>query len=429
MRDVSQARQVSFPNIGDPSGGFERFFLAGDRLFRTVLRRDGSEARSEVVVGPDFEPDPAGFAAAFDAAWLRSKTQPGLCLSRKTTVLRVADLFSGCGGLSLGLSEACRALGMRADFVFACDLDRAAMTVYERNFRPAASSDRPLEESIDGEIGSPPTDAERELLSRVGTVDFVIAGPPCQGHSDLNNHTRRADTKNGLVVRVARFVELFAPTYVMIENVPGIRHDKLQSLAQAKAVLSSLGYSFVESLVAAEKLGVAQSRKRFILMAVRAPNVPRSLLATEPTVPRSLSWAIADLEHELLEGIFDSSARHSQENQRRIRYLFDHGLHELPNAERPACHRDKKHSYTGVYGRMYWDRPAPTITTGFGSAGQGRFVHPRQLRTLTPHEAARVQFFPDFFDFGPLGRRQFQQVIGNAVPSKLAYCVALNQLR
>ena len=77
---------------------------------------------------------------------------------------------------------------------------------------------------------------------------------------------------------------------------------------------------------------------------------------------------------------------------------------------------------------MYWDKPAPTITGGFGSNGQGRFVHPLRRRTLTPHEAARLQFFPDYFDFGNVKRRELQQIIGNAVPSKAGYAIGLEFL-
>lgn len=85
------------------------------------------------------------------------------------------------------------------------------------------------------------------------------------------------------------------------------------------------------------------------------------------------------------------------------RISFENNLFELPNSERPDCHRLKPHSYKSVYGRMYWDRPAPTITRGFGSTGQGRFVHSLLKRTITPHEAARIQFFPDFLTLVTFG--------------------------
>jgi DNA (cytosine-5)-methyltransferase 1 len=83
-----------------------------------------------------------------------------------------------------------------------------------------------------------------------------------------------------------------------------------------------------------------------------------------------------------------------------------------------------------VYGRMRPDVPAPTITSGFGSTGQGRFVHPLEPRTLTPREAARLQGFPDWFSFSAVdGRRALQEMIGNAVPSRLGYVAAMELLR
>jgi DNA (cytosine-5)-methyltransferase 1 len=110
----------------------------------------------------------------------------------------------------------------------------------------------------------------------------------------------------------------------------------------------------------------------------------------------------------------------TQENQRRVKYLFRKDVHDLPNRLRPPCHRDKDHSYVSMYGRMHWDKPAQTITGGFGSMGQGRFVHPTRPRTLTAHEAARLQGFPDFFDFSSVkGVTALREMIGNAVPPQL----------
>jgi DNA (cytosine-5)-methyltransferase 1 len=98
----------------------------------------------------------------------------------------------------------------------------------------------------------------------------------------------------------------------------------------------------------------------------------------------------------------------------------------LPNKLRPPCHRNKPdHRYKSMYGRLRWDQPAQTITTGFGSPGQGRYLHPDLPRTLTPHEAARVQFFPDWFDFGKApSRSALAHCIGNAVPPKLGFAAA-----
>lgn len=408
----------------------ERFSLDANFLTRFVPLRKGGEARSSIcrlpgrAIGSDL-------GAEHDLAWLASTIEPTQDpRNSEAEPLRIADLFSGCGGLSVGLREACRALQLKAEFAFASDLNEVALDVYNRNFSPNLCAPGPLEELVNGKVGARRTRSESDLMSKVGRVDFVVAGPPCQGHSDLNNHTRREDPKNQLVIRVARFVELFRPRHVLIENVQGIRHDKLGSLGEAMDTLSRLGYEMDDRVLSADKFGAPQARKRFFLLAsLDKLHSLRDLASVELETSRPLGWAINDLLDTQSASAFDSSAAHSAINGKRIDYLFDEDLYELPNSERPPCHRDRQHSYTGVYGRMRWDRPAPTITTGFGSTGQGRFVHPLRRRTLSPHEAARVQFFPDFFDFGDRGRRQYQELIGNAVPSKLAYAIALHQLR
>ena len=109
----------------------------------------------------------------------------------------------------------------------------------------------------------------------------------------------------------------------------------------------------------------------------------------------------------------------SPTNADRMRWLIEHGEFDLPNGRRPRCHHNE-HSYVSMYGRLRWDAPAQTITTGYGSMGQGRYVHPGKARTLTPHEAARLQTIPDFFDLGASNKRStWAHVVGNAVPPLL----------
>lgn len=149
----------------------------------------------------------------------------------------------------------------------------------------------------------------------------------------------------------------------------------------------------------ASQYGVAQKRRRFILVATkRKIEIDINLYKREKV--NSVLWAIGDLENAYNENsIFNSSAKHSAINQKRIDFLFDNGLFELPIELRPKCQQKADNRYMSVYGRMYPDLPSPTITSGFGSIGQGRFAHPLFRRSLTPHEAARVQFIPDFFSF------------------------------
>jgi DNA (cytosine-5)-methyltransferase 1 len=332
--------------------------------------------------------------------------------------------------MSLGVWEACRALQIKMVPTFAADSHQDAVAAYNANFETDCAKVADIVSLIDGEIGATETPAERQLIANVGQVDLLIGGPPCQGHSDLNNHTRRSDPKNLLIMRMARFAELFRPRHIIIENVQGIRHDKNGAAMKAKSVFQKLGYATDEGLISAAEIGVPQRRRRFFMVASQNA-VPRidSLQSLYGAAERTIEWACHDLVDLQSDNPFDSSAKHSATNQQRIEYLFRNGIYDLPDPMRPDCHRLKAHDYKAVYGRLRPNEAAPTITTGFGSTGQGRFVHPARQRTITPHEAARLQFFPDFFNFGATGRRALQVLIGNAVPPKMAYVVALELLR
>ena len=236
------------------------------------------------------------------------------------------------------------------------------------------------------------------------------------------------DPRNLLYLRAVRCAEILRPDTLIIENVPGVLHDRHGVLQTADEYLKNIGYSVSYGVVRMWEVGVAQTRQRMLLIASRvAENVNIVKIIEEASLPvRTMEWAIGDLlEHYDPNSVFNSAAIHTPINQARIHYLFEHNLYELPNDQRPDCHRLKSHTYPAVYGRMHWDKPSPTITGGFSCCGRGRFVHPLQERTLTPHEAARVQYFPDFFDFGGMTRTDMVRAIGNAVPARAGYVVAL----
>ena len=110
--------------------------------------------------------------------------------SKKNGVLRGADIFSGCGGITMGLWEACRQAGYELEMAMACDLFPAAKKSYVHNFKPKHFLNQPIEQYVDGELGTSPTEAEVALMEQLGEVNVVVGGPPCQGNSNLNNHTR-----------------------------------------------------------------------------------------------------------------------------------------------------------------------------------------------------------------------------------------------
>jgi DNA (cytosine-5)-methyltransferase 1 len=143
-----------------------------------------------------------------------------------------------------------------------------------------------------------------------------------------------------------------------------------------------------------------------------------------------VAWAMRDLQSAKSTCLLDTPSKPSQANRARIAYLFDHALYDLPDSQRPPCHSSGGHSYKSIYGRLSWTSPAQTITSGFYSMCMGRYVHPSKQRTLTAHEAARLQFFPDYFSFDAAGSRTaIAQIIGNAVPPKVSYSLGCEVIR
>ena len=331
--------------------------------------------------------------------------------------------------MTLGVIEAAQALNFATIPRLAIDNDPIALHAYSANFPTAVTVCDSIENILDTEVGRKPSGVEQALLAKIGDIDIIVGGPPCQGHSDLNNHTRRTDFRNALLLKMIRAAELWMPDAIIMENVQGIRHDSEGVVGTAEFLLKRLGYAVDQTLIEISSLGLPQRRRRFVLLASRRRDVEISALTQEfQTEQRTVRWAVEDLQKRTNSNGFHSPSTATARNRRRIDYLFDNHLYELPDSERPACHREKPHGYRSVYGRLRWDAPSQTITTGFGCMGQGRYVHPAERRTITPHEAARLQFIPDFFQFPTESRSALAKMIANAVPPKLSYVLTLGLL-
>ena len=130
----------------------------------------------------------------------------------------------------------------------ACDLFPAAKKSYVHNFNPKEFLDQPIEQYVNGDLGAPPTEAEVALMEQLGEVNVVVGGPPCQGNSNLNNHTGD-DPRNELYMRMIRFVELFKPSILLIENVRGVVNNKQKVVPRANDYLRQLGYKVAHGVV------------------------------------------------------------------------------------------------------------------------------------------------------------------------------------
>lgn len=346
--------------------------------------------------------------------------------------VRAIDLFAGCGGLSLGLEQAAHAANKALEIELAVDFEALATAVYSANFPDAKRVATATVESLfDGELGSPLSVTERSVLAALegAETDIMVGGPPCQGHSNLNNHTRRVDSKNGLYLRMVRAIEVVRPRVALIENVPAVRNDRHAGegvVEQARVRLASIGYVVDDRVIHMEALGVAQLRRRHVMLAIRSDQgiEPSALLDSLPVhAVRDLEWAIGDLQNVDDGTMLDRRPQATATNLARMAYLLETGEYDLPNHLRPTCQQGN-HSYKSMYGRLNWSSPAQTITSGFGSIGQGRYMHPQQARALTAHEAARIQGFPDYFDFSACPTRQaLATMIGNAVPPALTEAI------
>jgi DNA (cytosine-5)-methyltransferase 1 len=349
--------------------------------------------------------------------------------------LRILDLFSSAGGLSLGFLTAMRLFGLGVAEHIGVDQDGEALAVFRRRFSGSGFTIQgSVSDLVDGPISGRGRDASfnyapeilNPQLQELGGVDVVLAGPPCQGHSSLNNHTRGSDEKNRLYLKVPALAIALGARFVVIENVPNVIRDSESVVATTVALLRTAGYRTTQGVLAADRFGWPQTRKRYFVLAVRDDEplpIDKVLKSAWGREASGVGWLLdlAAFGSDMSDPLTLPTA-HSEANQRRIDYLFDEDVDGLPNSQRPECHQNGT-SYSASYGRMSLERPAPTITTGFTSPGRGRFIHPRERRTVNPREAALIQGFPLDYPFvdsrAVPSRTAVATWIGNAVPTIL----------
>ncbi len=349
--------------------------------------------------------------------------------------LTIIDFCSSVGGLTLGAFEAAKALSYDPHSLLAVDIDANALATYEYNFKPRMTKHDSVSSFVDFNIGNLKNDnilsyepqiIDPDLEKFRDKVSLFLAGPPCQGHSNLNNVTRRNDPRNSLYLDTVMAAILLNAKAIVLENVHTITSDHKNVVEISRRLLAQYEYHFYEIVLDASKLGGGQTRKRHFLIASKnelmdpeivLKNIKRPKFNLKDIIEGDSFLSIPDHMHYM--------GKYSEENIKRINYLFDNDLYDLPNHVRPDCHKEDGHGYEAVYGRLSWDKPSPTITTGFLSPGRGRYIHPGERRAITPHEAARIQGFPDWFNFVNPKATELAKWIGDAVPSSLSYTASL----
>lgn len=355
--------------------------------------------------------------------------------------MNVLDLFSGCGGLSLGFMQA------GYDVVKAVEFDSAIAKTYMLN-HPAV---KVFVDDISRLV-------QTDIFSQ-GETDIIIGGPPCQGFSMAGARIREGftdDPRNYLFKQYFKVVKKVKPQSFVMENVKGIMtmqrgeifSDILKIFSDTNA-LDGIGYNVQYKVIKAIDFGVPQKRERLVIIGVRKKdfNLDDMIALTKAEIRAqypayfdrvTVRDAIGNLPKVTDSGeiknpkpqtdyqrYFSSNAatltNHSKTNHSD---LAVNRMSRVANGANFTSLKEKINSvHSGSYGRLCWDEPAATITTRFDTPAGGRFTHPDEDRTLSPREAARLQSFPDDFIFYG-NKTSVCKQIGNAVPPKVAYFLA-----
>ena len=329
---------------------------------------------------------------------------------------QVFDLFCSIGGLTYGLKRA----GMAVNA--GLDIDGSCHYAYENNCK-ATFIEADIREISFLDISKYFNDAEYRVL---------VGCAPCQPFS---SHTAKmksyeSDSRWNLIDEFLRIILEGRPEIISMENVPQLMGKPIYN--NFKRELADAGYRVSDGVISCADFGVPQSRSRLVMLASLLGRIDMPKPA--PQKPKTVRQAIGHLA-PLDQGQSNEDdslhvcSRLEPINLKRIRCSKPGGSwRDWPTELLPDCYKkDSGLSYGSVYGRMQWDKPAPTLTTQFYRYGTGRYGHPEQDRALSLREGAILQTFPEEYQFvAPGEKASFLRIgrqIGNAVPPSLAYAI------
>jgi DNA (cytosine-5)-methyltransferase 1 len=350
------------------------------------------------------------------------------------------DVFAGAGGMSLGAALA------GVDVQLAVEVDGAAAATYACN--------HPKTAVLNAAIEDVPNSKFRAFRKRRRPL-VMFGGPPCQGFSYSNLRTRSsANPDNWLFSNFIQVVEWCQPDWVVFENVRGFANTEGGKFVDLVVdQIESLGYSASYGLLNALDCGVPQDRARFFLIASRGKTKPtfpvtsgrpngndvvtvRDAISDLPVLTNgaSVSWrryrtpprsAYAKVLRRSDDGCMNHVVtRNANYVVERYRHIRPGGNWEDIPAKLMDNYRDRQRCHTGIYHRLHPKRPSVVI----GNFRKNMLIHPTQQRGLSVREAARIQSFPDDYEFfGTIGFQQ--QQVGNAVPPLLAEAVFMEIMR
>jgi DNA (cytosine-5)-methyltransferase 1 len=332
------------------------------------------------------------------------------------------DLFCGAGGLTYGFEQA--GLPVKVGY----DIDPACKFPYEHNSKARF---------ILKDVRCVTKHDLKKHFS--GNAIRVLAGcAPCQPFSSYARRYNDKESRWKLLQDFARLVQDCEPDIVSMENVLQLQHHSV--FTEFVQSLKTLNYSIQSYEVNCSDYGVPQSRKRLVLLASKFGKIelipPTHDSSRHETVRKTIEHLepLAAGQTSKIDRLHQCS-KLSDLNLQRIRASRPGGTWRDWSIDLVAkCHtKITGKTYPGVYGRMVWDQPSPTITTQCFGFGNGRFGHPEQDRAISLREAALLQTFPASYQFvdsdGPVIFEQVGRLVGNAVPVKLGQIIAQSILK
>ncbi|MCH8032465.1 MAG: DNA cytosine methyltransferase [Bacteroidetes bacterium] len=338
--------------------------------------------------------------------------------------LKAIDFFCSIGGMTYGFKKA------GINVIAGIDVDHSCKETYEHNNPGSKFIEADIKEYSFKEL-------KTDTKIKRNDDDLVFIGcSPCQYWSIIKTIKTKSNLSKNLLSDFQRFVAHFKPGFVVVENVPGImKRAKESGINKFISFLKKLGYVVKYDILNANHYGVPQNRRRFTLIASRV-----NLNVSLPKGNKNRKYIVKNFIGErngfpkIEAGHIDntkfkhSAAGLSDNNLKRIKLTKKNGgtRERWANNKKLQidAYKGKDSSFKNVYGRMSWDKPAPTITTRFNSLSNGRFGHPEEDRALSLREGATLQTFPKLYNFKEKSMGKIARHIGNAVPPKFAKKIA-----
>lgn len=335
--------------------------------------------------------------------------------------IEAVDLFCGVGGLTAGLIKS--GIKVKAGY----DIELACKFAYEKNNKAIF---------IQKDISDLTAEEVRDWFSQK-SIKLLAGCAPCQPFSTYNQgKDTRSDKKWPLLYHFSRLINEINPELVTMENVPDVvRHEVYRDFIED---LQRMGYKVSSQEVNCLDYGIPQTRRRHVVLASKIGEI--QLIAPTHEIPLCVKDVIHELEPLKAGERSKNDPLHavsnlSELNLKRIKASKPGGTwRDWPEHLRSSCHKKESgKSYPAVYGRMEWNKPAPTITTLCFGFGNGRFGHPEQDRAISLREAALFQTFPKNYEFIESSKKvSFKVVgrmIGNAVPVRLGEIIGLSFMK